>query len=112
MNDKKLRIQFADENFELRGALISGKDSGIFGQPISLYCGPLDLDEIHSALYYANRAVVRMLTEEFGVEFDQVDSFLLSAVAECMTKELNVRANGQEDLDVRKSVKYRGNNQN
>lgn len=100
--NNNIKIIFADESFTLKSALISGKHNDF--HPTSIYCGELDFDEIHSALYYANRAVIKLLTEHFGVPFDNVDDFLLSALSEAMTKEWNVMNSGDSDTEVRKTI--------
>ena len=106
----KIKISYADERLELRNALISGRQ--VDGSPTSCFIGSIDLDEIHSSLYYSQRAIIRLLTEQFDVPLEEVDSFLLSALAEALTKEYNNRARGESDMDARASFKIRRKNQN
>jgi hypothetical protein len=100
----KIRIQFADEIMILENALISGRQMD--GSPTSCYIGTIDPDEIHSYLHYANRAVIRLLVDQFGIPLEEVDSFLLSALAEALTKEYNNHISGESDMDVRASMKF------
>ena len=55
-----MKVTFSGEIIELTSALLSGKVNDRHGTPTSIYGGPLELDEIHSALYYANRTVIRL----------------------------------------------------
>jgi hypothetical protein len=100
-----LTVTFDNEKFNLSSALIGGKIDDFVGNPTSLYCGHLDFDEIHSALYYSNRAVIKILVEQLGVPFSEVDDFLLSALSEAMTKEWNNLNSGESDTESRKIIK-------
>jgi hypothetical protein len=101
----KIKVVFADEIMTLENALISGKLTD--GSPTSCYIGSIDPDEIHNYLYYAHRAIIRLLVDQFDVPFDEVDNFLLSALAEALTKEYNNRAKGESDMHVRASFKIK-----
>lgn len=107
--DNTMKVTFSGEIIELTSALLSGKVNDRHGTPTSIYGGPLELDEIHSALYYANRTVIRLLTEEFSVALDNVDEFLVSALTEALTKEWNERNSGDSTVDVKKIIKFRKN---
>jgi hypothetical protein len=106
----RINILFADERMNLDSALISGRQMD--GSPTSCYIGSIDLDEIHSALYYSHRAIIHLLTDKFDVPFEEVDNFLLSALAEALTKEYNNKLKGESDMDVRASMKFGKKNQN
>lgn len=101
----EMRLIIADEMMTFDNALVSGKLNDPDQTPSSLYNGELDLQEIHSALYYANRTVIKLLVEELDVSFEHVDDFLLSAVSEAITKEYNALNKDDSDLDVRKIYK-------
>jgi hypothetical protein len=101
-----IKVEFDTEKLIMKSAIVSGL-SEHDSRPISCYAGKLNPDEIHSALYYANRTVIRLLVEEFNVPLDMVDDFLLSALSEALTREYNNRNKGVDDMDIRKSVKYR-----
>lgn len=100
---KDIRVIAGDETMTLKGALISGDlDDGI-GSPTSMYIGMMDLDDIHRALYYANRTVLNILVDEFNIPFEKTDDFLVSAMSEALVKEYNNRALGRTDLDYRRT---------
>lgn len=105
----KIKVQFADEIMILENALISGRQTD--GSPTSCYIGSMDPDEIHSYLYFANRAVIRLLVDQFDLPLEEADSFLLSALAEALTKEYNNHVSGESDMDVRASMKFKRNSQ-
>lgn len=109
MTEEKLIITFSEEKFEMKNALISGRNNDFFGSPISIYCGALDLEEIHHSLFYIHRAVLKLLLDEFDFPLDECDDFLLSAVSEALTKEWNVRNGMKENVAVNKVVKFRKN---
>lgn len=102
-----IKVTFADEKMEFRNAIMSGRTAD--GNPTACYVGKIDPDEIHTSLFYAHRAVIRLLVDHFGVPFEEVDSFLISALVEALTKEFNNRANDEEDMEVLKSMKFRRN---
>jgi hypothetical protein len=102
-----IKVEYSVEKFEMQSALISGKVNDYIGTPTSVYCGPLNLDEIHTALYYTNRTVIRLLVDEFGIDIDRVDEFILSALSEALTKEWNNDRTGETDIDIRKSLRKR-----
>ena len=106
----EINIFFADERMKLDNALIAGRLED--GSPTSCYIGSIDPDEIHSCLYYSQRAIIRLLTDQFKVPLEEVDSFLLSALAEALTKEYNNSIKGENDMDIRASMKFRKKNQN
>jgi hypothetical protein len=106
---KMVTVTMGDETMELSCALVSGRMNDVYGMPTSCYAGNLDPDDIHTALYYANRTVIRMLTEEFHVPIEKVDEFLLSALSEALVKEHNNRAKGTDDMDIRKTLKFKKN---
>jgi hypothetical protein len=101
----RINILFADEHMTMDNALIAGRLAD--GSPTSCYIGSISPDEIHSCLYYAQRAIIRLMVDQFEVPLDDVDSFLLSALSEALTKEYNNRAKGESDMEVRASVKFK-----
>lgn len=103
---------FTGEIFRMRSALISGVMNDDLDTPTSLYSGTLDLEEVHTALFYANRAVIKILMDEFGIPLDCSEEFLLSAVSEAVTEEYNARSKGNLDVDVRKVFRENKKNQN
>src|SRR6476620_12615011 len=104
--DKPIKIEIAGESVELKSALIAGRTNDFYASPLSCYAGALDPDELHSALYFAHRAIIRILCDELNVPLDKIDGFLLSALTEALTKEYNNRATGESDLNVSKKVKF------
>lgn len=104
---------FTGETFEMRSALISGiaPNQGHF-MPLSLYSGALDLEELHDAIFYANRAMLKVLMDEFGIPLSNSEEFLLSAVTEAVTAEYNARASGKSDVDIKKVVRHTRKSQN
>ena len=104
-----MNVMFSGESIDFKSALVSGKVDDNSETPTSIYGGPLNLEEIHSALFYANRAVIKLLIEEFSVPLDAVDEFLLSALSEAVTQEWNAQKSGTPDMDIRKIIKHRRN---
>lgn len=103
---------FTGEIFRMKSALISGVMNDGTISPMSLYSGTLDLEEVHNALFYANRAVIKILMDEFGIPLDCAEEFLGSAVSEAVTEEYNARSQGNMDVDVRKVFRENRKNQN
>jgi hypothetical protein len=113
MGNNILKIVFDNTiQIEMKNALVSGRLDDFAKSPTSLYSGLLDLEEIHEAAFYAHRAVLKLLLDEFDFSLDDAESFLLSAVSEAVTKEYNVRVSGISDADVTKVVKDYRNSQN
>lgn len=104
-----IKITLSTETIELENALIGGRVDDISDSPIALYCGSLDLDEIHTCLFYINRSVSKLLTDEFGFPIEHAEQFLLSALSEAITQEYNVKISGVSDMDVQKVVKTNWN---
>ena len=102
---------FTGEVIELDSALISGVTSE-HDSPLSLYSGRLDLEEIHNALFYANRAILKVMMDEFGIPLANSEDFLLSAVTEAVTAEYNARVSGNIDVDIKKVVRTNPKSQN
>lgn len=96
---KELKVIANNETFTLGYGLVSGALKEGNQPPVSLYCGPVDLESVHLALYYANRTVLRLLVDEFNVPLDKTDDFLVSAMSEALVKEYNNSVKGQADLD-------------
>ena len=109
--DTTLRVTFSDETVLMHSALISGKMDNFLDSYTSVYCGPLDLEEIHTALFFMNRAVIKLLVSEFGIWLDSVDDFLLSAMTEALTKEYNVNVSGDSDVEFQKKIRFRTDSQ-
>jgi hypothetical protein len=102
-----VKIQFEDERMNLDIMLVGGRD--ISGHPISAYIGPLNPDDIHTCLYFANRAIIKLFVEKFQIPFDDVDSFMISALTEALTKEFNESRLGYSDIQTRTSIKFNKN---
>jgi hypothetical protein len=108
-----ITVSFLGEKVELESALVSGYSADTARSPFSVYAGPLDLDCIHTALFFANRTVIKLLVDEFDIPLDHnLDEFLISATAEAITKEYNERRNGQSSVEIQKIVKQFRKNQN
>src|SRR5687767_5669051 len=107
-----IKIIFSGEMLEMKSALIGGRSDDFEESPTSLYAGPLDLDEIHTSLFYVNRAVIKLLMDEFSMSMDLAEEFVTSAFTEAFTKEYNVRISGKTDMDVQKIIKSHNKNQN
>lgn len=110
MKAKKTTVTFSGETFDLKNALIAGRMDD--GTPTSMFSGVLDLDEIHTLLYFANRTVTKMLVEEFNIPLELAEEFLSSAVSEACTQEFNVRARGVEDVEIQKIIRALKKSQN
>lgn len=94
------------DELEMKSALISGRSSDSVESPMSLYCGILDLEEIHTALFYAHRAVLKILSEEFSIPMSEAESFIISAATEAIIKEYNVQNGGETDIiDTQKAIR-------
>jgi hypothetical protein len=100
---RNIKVIAGDEVMILKGALISGDLEDGIGSPTSMYIGKMDLDYIHRALYYANRTVLRILVDEFGIPLDKTDDFLVSAMSEALVKEYNNSVSGNSDLDYKRT---------
>lgn len=106
-----VKIDFSGEIIELENVLIGGRAAKEPYAPMSLYGGKLNLDELHNSLYYINRAVIHLLVNEFEIDLEEVDGFLLSALSESLVKEYNLQSEGRSDANVHKVVSKRKNNQ-
>lgn len=106
MSDRIIRIHFQDEYMQLENALVAGKE--LDGRTnTTMYMGPLDLDELHNALFYINTGVLKILSEQLEIPLENCDDFLLSAVSEALTKEWNVQNGNAPDVKISKMIKYR-----
>jgi len=106
MNERVIQVRCGDEIVELENALIAGKESDGLSTT-AMYMGRLNLDEIHSALYYANTGVIKILTEQLDIPLDNCDDFLLSALSEALTRQYNVQHGHAPDVNISKVIKYR-----
>jgi hypothetical protein len=102
-----IKVQYETERMNLDIMLVGGRD--VTGHPTSAYIGPLNPDDIHNCLYYANRAIIKLFVNHFHVPFDDVDNFMISALSEAMTKEYNDHRAGRSDLEARTSIKFNKN---
>jgi hypothetical protein len=110
MNKKNVEIRFENETVtNMESALITGKELGKGRSSTSMYIGPLHPDDLHDALFLANTGVIKILTEEMGVDLDDCDDFLLSAMSEALTYEWNVKRGRASDNNFSKVIKYRNN---
>lgn len=105
MINKSVEIRFKDEIIRMESALIAGQESE--QNSTSMYIGPLNLDEIHKALFLVNTGVLKVLTRELGIDLDDCDDFLLSAMSEALTYEWNVQRGKASKTDAPRIVKYR-----
>lgn len=105
MINKNIEIRFNGETVRMESALIAGKETR--ENNTSMYIGPLNLDEIHNALFLVNTGVLKILTRELGVELDDCDDFLLSAMSEALTYEWNAQRGKVPDVDASKVIRYR-----
>lgn len=87
-NNQMVKIFVAGEEFDFDTVLCAGKKDED-NAPVTFYSGSADLDEVHNALYYINRTVIRTLVNEFGIALDDMDDFFHSAISEAFTKEHN-----------------------
>lgn len=99
---KPVEIKISGEITRLSSALIGGFDGDV---PMAMYSGSLDFDDILNALYYSNRAVIKLLTEEFRIPLREVDDYLLAAVSGALQNELN----HEGEWDVRKTYHKNSN---
>lgn len=107
MIDKQIHVRFDNETLRLESALIAGKEPD--SNNISMYVGPLSLDDLHQNLFLINSGVIKILTKELGVNLDNCDDFLLSAVTEALVYEWNLHKGKTSDSGSSKVVKYRNN---
>lgn len=98
-----MTFKFSGEEQFFESALIGGMR--VDGMASAMYVGKMDLEDVHANLFGSCRAIINMLTGEFNIPFDEVDSFILSAVSEALTLEYNNRMSGKSDLQVHKVVK-------
>jgi hypothetical protein len=105
MTNRQVEVKFSDETTKLESALIAGKESN--GGSISMYVGPLDLDELHHNLFLVNTGVIKILTRELGVKLDDCDDFLISAITEALVYEWNTEKGHVPNPEFSKVVKYR-----
>lgn len=105
MMDKLIHVRFDDETLKLESALIAGKEPD--SNNISMYVGPLSLDDLHHNLFLINSGVIKILTKELGINLDNCDDFLLSAVTEALVYEWNLHKGKVSDSGSSKVVKYR-----
>jgi hypothetical protein len=104
--DKTIEIKFQNELIKLESALIVGKEKDSENTN-AMYCGSLNFDELHNALFYVNVTVLKILTGEMGVPLDDCDDFLLSALSEALTRQWNVDNGHAPDVEVSKVTKFR-----
>jgi hypothetical protein len=105
-----IKVTYGQETMHLKNVLLGGRIDDYHEQPTSFYGGVLDLDEIHNSLHHIIRAVIKMLTSEFEIPLEEVDDFVLSALAEAITKEWNVIHSGHSDVDIQKITKSNNHN--
>jgi hypothetical protein len=101
-----VQVKFENELINLESALIVGKEVG-GTKNTAMYVGSLDFDDIHSVLFYVNTSVLKILTGQMGIDLDDCDDFLLSAMSEAITKEWNVQNGHAQDVEMQKVVKFR-----
>lgn len=87
-NHQMTKVFVAGEEFDFDTVLCAGKKDDD-NRPVTFYSGSADLDEVHNALYYINRTVIRTLSNEFGIALNDMDDFFHSAISEAFTKEYN-----------------------
>jgi hypothetical protein len=88
----QVRISFFDgeaEEMELTNVLISGLSEKT-GKQQTVYLGDNDLNALHTALFFINRSIARVLRSEFNMSEDDMDIFLMSATNEAITAEFNM----------------------
>lgn len=107
MIDKLVEVKFDNETLSLESVLIAGKEPD--NANVSMYVGPLDLDILHHNLFLINSGVIKILTKELGVNLDNCDEFLLSAITEALVYEWNIQKGKTSDSGSSKVVKYRDN---
>jgi hypothetical protein len=104
MNSKTF-VDVCGEKYNLRNALVSGLDEKD-GSPVTLYSGNLDIDEIYTLFYYANRTIIKMLVNHFDIPLENADSFLVSAMTEALMKEYKISIGKEPDTDHQKVIRY------
>lgn len=107
MIDKLVEVKFDNDLMKLESALVSGKERD--GGNIAMYVGPLDFDILHHNLFLINSGVIKILTKELGVNLDNCDEFLLSALTEALVYEWNLQKGKVSNSETSKVVKYRNN---
>lgn len=106
MNSEIVKVFVAGEKFDFDTVLCAGKKDKD-DAPVTFYCGSADLNEVHNALYYINRTVIRTLANEFGIALDDMDDFFNSAISEAFTKEYNyLRKSGELNPIGRRIKKF------
>ena len=81
-HERVMKSDLRDETIELESALIAGKEPN--GGNISMYVGPLALDESTHNLFLINSGVIKILTRELDIKLDDCDDFLISAITEAL----------------------------
>lgn len=105
MSHNVIEIRVKDEIIRMENALIAGKEIG--SNSASMYMGPLNLNELHNALFLINTGVLKILTRELDIDLDDCDDFLLSAISEAITYEWNVQRGQAKNASASKIVRYR-----
>ena len=104
MINRQVEVRFSDETTKLESALIAGKEPN--GGNISMYVGPLALDDLHHNLFLISSGVIKILTRELGIKLDDCDDFLISAITEALVYEWNTEKGHVPNPEFSKVIKY------
>ena len=105
MNESKIYVDYLGESIVMRTALIGGWTDEKESKPITMFGGPLDVDDILHSLLYVNRAVFKILTNEFVMKLDESHEVLAKVLQESFTQEILSRIDNQSDVTVKTVVK-------
>ena len=104
MNENKIYLNYLGESSVLRTALVGGFTDDD-DKPITMFGGKLDLDEVLLSLVYINRAVLKILSNEFDLKLDEGLEVLTKVLKESFMQELQSVVNDQNDVSMKTIVK-------
>jgi hypothetical protein len=104
-----IKVEYEDEKFEMKSGLFAGRLNDAEGSPTACYIGRIEPEDIHNALYYIHRSVIKIMVDQFDVPLSVVDDFLISALSRAVTQERAIRILGKSDLSSEKTVKFKNN---
>ena len=105
MNESKIYIDYLGESIVLRTALIGGWTDEKESKPITMFGGPLDIDDILHSMLYVNRATLKILLNQFDLKFDESVDILTKVLKESIVQELQSRIENESDVTVKTVVK-------
>lgn len=108
MNESKIYVDYLGEKCVLKTGLIGGWSDEENSRPITMFGGPLDADDMLHSLLYINRAVFKILVNEFDLKLDDSLELLLQVLKNSFAEEIKSRVHEETDVTiktVRKTIK-------